>query len=272
MIVILTIFYVMGTMSAYDWKEYGHSNLASSSVSRIWMVGNSLIPYTINTTGIVVDRTGNFVIGFLSAIAQPLDSLLKYVLWLIFFIGVTIFLLYLLGVIDNIPELNFRTQDGSVLSVENKSYDEMSIWEKTVDFISSTIQQTKGEFSTSIGIEANIPKKGEYTKREDISEGRCDDIEYITEGNQCTWNKRMKNINWKYGGESEDYSKLPEEFKQRNLENITIPYKEISGFYYPDCDNSYYTDIGITKGKTNILKNISNNKCVYIDGDMKKYP
>ena len=269
-IVILTLLFFIGSfMYNRDWKGFGSSNLFSSTVSIADSKASSIIPFIIDRIGIILKEIGSFIVNLLSAISQPLDTVLKYVLWVIFFIAVTMCILYFFGVINTLPDFRLKTPDGTNMSyTEKKSNDDMNIFEKISQYFINMFKQTRSSIALSMGVDINIPKEGDSIKRKELMVGRCNEIDFVTNGNNCISNKRVKDITWSLNGESEDYAKLPPKFKNQDMEKITIPFSEAGGFYYPDCNRSYYTETGVN---TNLLTNVTRDKCAYVDVNMKKY-
>lgn len=136
--------------------------------------------------------------------------------------------------------------------------EEDNVFKLFYDYIANIINKV---LSNIIGI-FGFFEPTEYIKREDITEGRCDDIKNVTNNNYCTSNKKIQSLIWNLDNNSEDYKKIP--IKMKNKETMRIPYKEDdSGFYIPDCENSYYEKTG---DKTELLKSDKTNKmaCKYV--------
>lgn len=120
----------------------------------------------------------------------------------------------------------------------------------TVNSAAASVNQVIGEKPPPIVIDRPI-----------VSGGRCDDINNIDNGEYCVTTTRKPDIIWNLQNRSSDYNKLPDTLKKRNYETITIPLVEDSGYYKPDCTNSYYTN---TKEKTGLLENLDNKTCRYV--------
>ena len=259
--IVLTIIVFIGLyLNDRDWRGFADMNI----VTILFRYLLSTFLYIFHTSGIIIKESCSFINGFLNT--ATVKVIVQWVLWTIFFIAVTLGVLLLFGIIKSLPDFTVKTSDGINMSYTDKK--NMNMMEQSSSYLSNFIKQAQGNMALSMGIDVNIPKEGEYAKRKELNVGRCDEIDFVTSGNNCISNKRIKDITWNFSNESEDYKKLPAKFKNKDMEKITIPFSEAGGFYYPDCSRSYYTDKGTP---TNLLKNVSKTRCAYVDGDMKKY-
>lgn len=101
-----------------------------------------------------------------------------------------------------------------------------------------------------------------------VNGGRCDELNNVESGNHCVNTRREGDIIWELDNRSADYNKLPNALKKRQHESITIPIKEDSGYYIPDCTNSYYTN---TREPTKLLRNIDARTCQYVPTNTLSY-
>jgi hypothetical protein len=146
---------------------------------------------------------------------------------------------------------------------ENEENEEINIIKDMYDYIGNTINKI---LSNIFGIFGFL-EPTEFIKRNELFKGRCDDINNVTNNTYCTSNFKINNIKWNLNNNSEDYNNLP--IKDKNKETINIPYiEDTSGFYIPDCKNSYYTKTG---EKTNLLENKNKRECKYIIDDAEIY-
>jgi hypothetical protein len=193
--------------------------------------------------------------------------ILKFLLWVVFFVGVSIAVLALFGVPIDIPFLNMG--GGSSYNEDDTPDRDTQPNRKGVNGINDIFKDVVNTFQRSLNQSLGMGMdfaNYEYKEREETPDGRCNETDYITDGNKCISNKKKKDLVWKLKFMNEDYNKLPEEFKKKNLESISIPYKEVGGVYIPDCKESYYSK---TKKKTGLLTNAydSNDNsysCVYL--------
>ena len=230
--------------------------------------------YATESTGYVIKGLGDFIVGVLKAISEPLNTLLKFVLFLLFFVGVTMYVLYFLGVIKKLPDMSFKSMDGrsmkygnTDISMDSSSYSTGGIFDAIIGWFDNLGKRIRGGFYSMMG-EIVVPTVGEYSKRGELKSGRCSDIEFVTMGNKCISNRKEKDIKFRLNGRSEDYRLLPDEFKNKEKELITIPFKEVDGMYVPHCNDSYYKN---KENKTGLLMNTSDISCVYVDMDVQKY-
>ena len=113
------------------------------------------------------------------------------------------------------------------------------------------------------------PNKVDGYKRNLLSGGRCDGLNWITDpdsNKECLKNLPPPTIRWEFN--SEDYAdlgELPEAFLEKNKDqqSINIPYRLVGDKFYADCSNMNYADG--KKAKLFIQKNIKDNLCQYVE-------
>lgn len=112
------------------------------------------------------------------------------------------------------------------------------------------------------------PNKVDGYKRNLVSGGRCDGIEWIDNvrnKKECVQILPPPSIRWEL--DSEQYSELeniPDKLLDEEKLIINIPYTFIQDRYYADCANMTYSDAANTPAKLFNQKNIKNNTCLFI--------
>lgn len=214
----------------------------------------------------------NFLLKVIIGLRLPdiFLEVLKFSLWVAFFVGVSIVVLALFGVPIDIPFFNIGggssyNEDDVILENDNNNSSNiisLTIYKFFKEAINNTQRSIQSGTTRALGTSMDFVNY-EHKERE-TTDGRCNETDYVTDGNKCISNKKKKDLEWELDFVNEDYDRLPEEFKKKNLEIIRIPYKEVGGVYIPDCKASYYPN---TKKKTGLLTNEYHNNsysCVYL--------
>lgn len=232
-----------------------------------WTKGNNIFSHIFRVIGLIVYYIFQAIItlitslfDFMGKTIPPAISTFNIILLHILFF----LFLYTLGhliIYGRFPSYDFLMGNTSKGGNNTKKYTEneeedINIFKDMYDYIGNTINKI---LSNIFGIFGFL-EPTEFIKRNEIFKGRCDDINNVTNNNYCTSNFKINNIKWNLNNNSEDYTNLP--IKDKDKETINIPYiEDVSGFYIPDCNNSYYTKTG---EKTNLLENKNKRECKYI--------
>lgn len=272
---VFVILFILFALYLYSYnKGSGKVSFENNVFTKSAEVGANTGKYAAESTGYVVKGTGDFIVGVLKAISEPINTLLKFVLFLLFFVGVTMYVLYFLGVIKKLPDMTFKSMDGKRMkygstdvNTNGYEYGSGGVFDAITTFFDNIAKRIRGAFYSMLG-EMVIPMEGEYTKRGELKSGRCSDIEFVTMGNKCISNRKENDITFHLNGRSEDYRLLPKEFKNKDKEVITIPFREVDGLYVPNCNDSYYKN---KENKTGLLVNTSDISCAYVDMNVQKY-
>tara|TARA_Y100000389_G_scaffold40620_1_gene35186 strand:- start:10404 stop:11267 length:864 start_codon:yes stop_codon:yes gene_type:complete len=245
-----------------------------------WVKGNNIYGYGFNIFGKIIYAIVDWIIQlfkyffeFLGQVVPPAISTLNIILLHILFF-LFLYTIYHLIMDGSFPSYDFlmgnRSKGGNRTDnyTQNKDNieDEDNIFRDTYDSISNKINML---LSNIFGIFSFL-EPTEYIQRNEIREGRCDDIKNVTNDGFCTSNRILNDLRWDLNNRSEDYKNLPEELKLKDKEQIRIPFKEDnSGFYIPNCKDSYYEKSG---EKTNLLVNDDTDKmkCKYVQEDIDK--
>uniref|UniRef100_A0A6C0CS16 Uncharacterized protein n=1 Tax=viral metagenome TaxID=1070528 RepID=A0A6C0CS16_9ZZZZ len=114
------------------------------------------------------------------------------------------------------------------------------------------------------------PNKVDGYKRNLLSGGRCDGLNWITDPDyekNCIKHLRPPSINWEFNSDQyNDLGDIPEEILKNQLKgqsSISIPYKLDKDRYYVDCSNMKYENGNIASLFKQ--KNIKDSLCQFIE-------
>lgn len=243
-----------------------NDNFYSKNIFRdIFNVIGIIVYYIFQAIITLIKSLFDFMGKTIPPAISTFNIILLHILFFLFLYTVGHLIIY-----GRFPSYDFIMGNTSKGGNNTKTYteqkeEETNIIKDMYDYIGNTINKI---LSNIFGIFGFL-EPSEFIKRNELFKGRCDDINNVTNNNYCTSNFKINNIKWNLNNNSEDYSNLPISLKNENKETIKIPYiEDISGFYIPDCKNSYYEKTG---EKTNLLENKNKRECKYIIEDTEIY-
>lgn len=229
----------------------------------IYGILSQLIYNTFNFLTIILD---GIITKLLPASISTINILLVHLLFFLF-IG-TLGYLIIFQKLPNYGEL-FNSLLGK--TSDKKDYErpfELNNEEYYFEYIMNYIGRSINMFFSNIFNLFPTYELSSYIEREKTDEGRCDDIENLSNNNFCVSNKNISNIIWDFKnyGEGSDYGKLPPTLRDDSKLKIKIPLeKDDFGLYYPKCDQSFYYNDNGDNILTDLFENDENDKfaCKY---------
>lgn len=229
--------------------------------------GNSTVIQTVRTMNAGLCRIIAFIWDKLKIIFRFLfltRSPAAYVVWLLIIIAI------ILGVAFGI---HFGVRKKSTLAI-NKNVENSKI--KKIKLHSSVLsEEPTNEGYRKKAIQQSVsgePNKVDGYKRNLLSGGRCDGLNWITDitnkdSGKCLRTIPPAPIKWEFN--SDEYKELgdiPETLLNtvyKKQLSVNIPYNRIGDKFYVDCKNMTYADG--TKAKLFVQKNIKDNLCYYVE-------